>query len=111
MVGVRVRAGRAYLAGTACAADLLGTSGALQRGIAGGCDFFVIAMAQDGSAPVFVTAFGGSGAQHLNDVTLDDSGNIVLVGTSDSQDLPVTPDALSYGPPSSGNPEGLISPD
>jgi uncharacterized protein (TIGR03437 family) len=96
---VRARNGTAYLAGNLSAAQFLGSSGAYQRDLAGGTDFFALAMAPDGSGPVFATAFGGSGNESLSDMALDGSGNIVLVGTSTSPDLPLTADALPYGPP------------
>ncbi|MEO7145135.1 MAG: SBBP repeat-containing protein, partial [Bryobacteraceae bacterium] len=96
---VRARNGTAYVAGNLSAAEFLGTSGAYQRGLAGNLDFFVLGMAVDGSGPLFATAFGGSGEESLKDMTLDAAGNIVLVGTSTSPDLPLTADALPYGPP------------
>jgi uncharacterized protein (TIGR03437 family) len=96
---VRARNGIAYLAGNFSAPEFLGTSGALQRGNAGAQDFYVLAMAANGSGPVFLTAFGGSGRESLNDMVLDASGNIVLAGTSSSPDLPLTPDALPYPAP------------
>jgi uncharacterized protein (TIGR03437 family) len=96
---VRARNGYAYLAGTVGAAEFLGTSGALQRNVSGSQDFFAIKMAADGSGPLFATAFGGSGTEALSDMALDASGNILLVGTSTSADLPVTPDALPYRAP------------
>lgn len=97
-----VRNGIAYVAGTVSQPEFLGTPGALQRNLGGGSDFFVLALTEDGSAPVFATAFGGSGSESLNDMALDQSGNIVLVGTSSSTDFPVTADALPYAPPAKG---------
>jgi uncharacterized protein (TIGR03437 family) len=99
---LRVMNGIAYLAGVVRAAEFLGTPGALQRGIAGGADFFVVALAADGSGPIFATAFGGSGQEYLSDMTLDAAGNIVLAGTSGSPDLPLTADALPYQTPANG---------
>lgn len=99
---LRVHNGIAYLAGNVRTAEFLGTSGALQRGIAGGADFFVVALAADGSGPILATAFGGSGQEYLNDMALDSAGNIILVGASSSSDLPLTSDALPYQMPPNG---------
>jgi hypothetical protein len=99
---VRVLNGVAYLAGSVSAAEFLGTSGALQRSVAGSADFFALAMAPDGSGPIFETAFGGSGADFLSDMALDLNGNIVMVGTSSSADFPLTSDALPYKESSQG---------
>lgn len=96
---LRAGNGIAYVAGNVSAAEFLGTSGAMQRGVAGDDDFFVLAMAADGSGPVFATAVGGSGKEHLSDMALDSAGNVVLVGSSASQDFPLTGDALAYPPP------------
>jgi uncharacterized protein (TIGR03437 family) len=103
LLATRVRAlnGIAYLAGNVSAAEFFGTSGALQRSVAGKQDFFALAMVPDGSGPLFSTAFGGSGQESISDMTLDANGNIVIVGASTSADFPVTADALPY-PASSG---------
>jgi uncharacterized protein (TIGR03437 family) len=99
---VRARNGIAYLAGTASAPEFFGTSGAVQRSLAGGSDFYAIAMAPDGSAPLFATAFGGSGVETLADMDLDAAGNLVLVGMSASSDFPLSADALPYPIPPTG---------
>jgi hypothetical protein len=105
---LRVRNGIAYIAGFVSAPAFSGTAGALQPNIAGGQDLFALAMAPDGSAPLFVTAFGGSGDESLNDMTLDAAGNIVLIGASSSANLPVTADALPYPPPVPPNSESIL---
>jgi uncharacterized protein (TIGR03437 family) len=105
---VLVRSGIAYLAGTVSAPTFLGTSGALQRNIAGDQDLFALAIAADGSSPIFATAFGGSGNDSFSDMALDPNGNLVLLGSSNSPDLPLTSDALPYQPPAANNSEAVL---
>jgi uncharacterized protein (TIGR03437 family) len=93
---VLVQNGVAYLAGPVSTPEFLGTAGALQRNVAGSSDLFALAVSPDGSAPLFLTAFGGSGAEGWSDMALDANGNIVLAGISYSPDLPLTADALPY---------------
>ena len=96
---IRTRNNIAYLAGTVSQTEFLGTAGALQRNVSGPSDFFALSLASDGSAPLFVTALGGSGQESLSDMDLDLDGNILLAGTSGSPDFPQTPDALPLSGP------------
>lgn len=95
---MQVRDGIAYLAGTVSRPEFFGTAGALQRDLAGRSDLFALALAADGSKPLFLTAFGGSAEEYLADMTLDAQGNIVLAATSSSSDLPRTSNALPFTP-------------
>lgn len=105
---MQVRSGIAYLAGYVSAPEFFGTSGAFQRSVSGSSDLFAVALAADGSAPIFATAIGGSGQETLSDMTLDASGNMVLVGSSTSQDFPLTQNALPYSPPSGDAAEAIL---
>ena len=97
-----VRNGIAYVGGTVSGTAFLGTTGALERSLAGSSDFFVLALKADGSGILFATALGGSGGESLADMAFDGDGNIVLVGTSKSSDFPLTSDAMPYTEPSGG---------
>ena len=105
---IRVRNGVAYLAGSINRAEFLGTAGALQRNMAGGTDLFALGLAQDGSGPTFLTAFGGSGQESFSDMDLDANGNLILAGTSNSPNLPLTSDALGYSPPAAGTNAAML---
>jgi uncharacterized protein (TIGR03437 family) len=96
---VRVRNGVAYVAGEVGRPEFFGTAGAFQRNIAGGSDVFVLALPPDGGPPVFLTAFGGSQRESLTDLALAANGDILLVGSTSSTDLPRTPDALAVPGP------------
>ena len=48
----------------------------------------------DGKRFVFSTRLGGTGGENLLMPTVDEKGNIWVVGSTSSRDLPVTPDAL-----------------
>jgi uncharacterized protein (TIGR03437 family) len=106
-VRLRLNNGIAYIGGQVSRPEFLGTQGALQRNVAGASDFFVTALKSDGSGPVFVTAFGGSGGEFLSDFAIDRDGNIVLVGSSGSTDLPTT-DSLGFSAPAVNSSEAVL---
>lgn len=56
-------------------------------------DVFVTRLNASGSGVVFSTFLGGSGDDDANDLVLDASGNIHVVGSTYSPDFPVTPGA------------------
>ena len=62
----------------------------IQSAMQGVQDGFITTLNPDGSALNQSTFFGGSLVDSISAVTSDDSGNIFIVGTSDSPDLPVT---------------------
>jgi uncharacterized protein (TIGR03437 family) len=57
-------------------------------------DAFIAKFLPDGQTLVFATYFGGMGNDSGNSIALDSSGNIWIVGTTSSYDLPVTPGAF-----------------
>jgi uncharacterized protein (TIGR03437 family) len=86
--------GNAFLAGNTDAPDFPVTTGAFQQASAGGTDVFVAKLNPSGSALVYGTFLGGSGADLPAGLALDSAGNAFVVGETFSTDFPVTPDAL-----------------
>jgi hypothetical protein len=92
-------AGNAYVAGdvgTGTIEDfpIVGTVVQPHRGgsLCNSCsNGFISKINPAGTNFIFSTYFGGSVTDFVNGVTLDAAGNIYIVGTTDSPDLPVTP--------------------
>ncbi len=96
---VRNSLGHIVFAGSAWSDDLPTTQDAYQRQYRGNGDGFVAAIDSTGSRLIFCTYFGGSGIENLEDMKIDDQGNIVVMGLTDSWNFPTTPGALqrNYG--------------
>ena len=92
--------------------DFPTTGNALQRSLKGKTDGFITKLSADGKKFVFSTLLGGSGGEFWLMPTLDDAGNIIIVGQTDSHDFPTTPDALqpAYGGGRSDGALAVISP-
>lgn len=87
--------GNAFVVGTTSSGDFPTTAGAFQRGYAGGAsDAFVLAYATNGQALLFSTLLGSHGADEGNGIALDPSDDIFVIGDTDSDQFPVTTDAL-----------------
>jgi len=80
--------GNAYVAGYTNSLNFP-TVNALQPALAGGQDVFVSKLGPDGSSLFFSTYLGGSGLDTIAAIALDASNNVVLAGTTKSQDFPV----------------------
>jgi PKD repeat protein len=95
--GVEVDAsGRALLAGQAETTDFPVTTGAFQTSNAGGgTDLFCLRLSADGSDVEWATYVGGTGAEYPYDLALDASGRPVVVGRTNSTDLPTVPGSLN----------------
>ena len=106
---IQARNGIAYVAGTFNDATFLGTPGAAQRELAGQSDFFLLALAADGSGPKYLTAIGGSGNEVLSEMVLDAAGNVTLVGYSTSLSYPLSGDAAFRTPPSNGQAQAVLT--
>lgn len=87
-------AGRAYIAGITYSNDFYNTTGAYQNEMDGWGDAFVLCLEANGSALAFSTFLGGFGYEEINDIKLDDKGDIILVGETDSSDFPTTEGVL-----------------
>jgi hypothetical protein len=96
------------LVGPTQSADFPTTPGAFQREQNGRGDGFVTKLSADGKRFVFSTRLGGTGGENLLMPTVDEKGNIWVVGSTGSRDFPVTPDALQakFG---GGEQDGLLA--
>jgi len=99
--------GSVLLTGVTASADFPTTDGAYQRALKGKNDGFLTKLSADGGTLVFSTLLGGSGGEFWLMPTPDESGNIYIVGQTDSRDLPTTPNALQpkFG---GGNNDGAL---
>ena len=91
--------GTLFLTGVSSSSDFPTTMGAFQRVRKGKNDGFVTKLSSDGKSYAFSTLLGGSGGEFFLMPTLDNKGNIFIVGHTTSSNFPVTPDALqrAYG--------------
>lgn len=91
--------GTFFLTGISSSSDFPTTMGAFQRVRKGKNDGFVTKLSSDGNSYAFSALLGGSGGEFFLMPTLDNKGNIFVVGHTTSSNFPVTPDALqmAYG--------------
>lgn len=93
-------AGFVVVAGSSDSNDFPTTAGAFQPEYAGSNDdfdrgdAFVMLLAPGAASVVWATYFGGRDADEATGVALAPGGDIVLVGSSWSKDLPITPGAF-----------------
>jgi hypothetical protein len=93
--GVAVsQAGQAYVVGTTTSSDFPTTNGAYQRGYNGSGDIFVLAYSANGQNLTFSTYLGSHGVEDGNSIALDSSNNIYVAGDTNSDQYPVTSDAI-----------------
>jgi hypothetical protein len=82
------------------------TDDAIQPSYRGGVsDGFLAVLSSDG-ALLYSTFLGGSGSENLADFAKDPMGNMIIVGSTNSTDFPVTPDA--YQPEIGGLSDAII---
>jgi uncharacterized protein (TIGR03437 family) len=89
--------GNAYVTGAAFSRDFPVTAGAFQTAHRGGSlflDGYVAKLNAAGSALVYSTFLGGTGADEGYSVAVDSTGNAYIAGVTYSPDFPVTPDAF-----------------
>jgi CSLREA domain-containing protein len=79
-------AGEAFIAGTTASANFPGT--ALQGASTSNGDAFVAKLNAAGTAIVFASYFGGDNPDLANAITLDQSGNIYVAGSTQSFNFP-----------------------
>jgi hypothetical protein len=105
--GIKVDgSGNAFIIGYTFSSDFP-TYNPLQAANAGAPDAFVAEVNAAGSALVFSTYLGGSGDDRGYGIALDASGNIYLVGASQSADFPTTSNAFQTG--YQGNGDAFVS--
>jgi alpha-tubulin suppressor-like RCC1 family protein len=90
--------GSLYLTGSSTSPSLFGRANAPDWG-----DVFVIKLLPGGAAVDFVTYLGGTRDDYGFAITLDPQGRIVIAGTTQSSDFPVT-----AGPASAGSAEAFL---
>ena len=95
-IGIAVDSlGNAYVTGGTTSADFPVTAGAFQTALGGGTDAFVTKLSATGSALLYSTYLGGSGAEAgFFRIALDAAGNAYVAGHTDSADFPTTPGAF-----------------
>lgn len=97
--------GAAYVAGYTESTDFPVTAGAFQTTFAGRTpvcpgvyfpcgDGFVTKLSSSGASLVYSTYIGGTGDDYIENIAIDQSGNVYATGTTDSLDYPITAGAL-----------------
>ena len=83
--------GNVIVAGQTTSTDFPGTTGAAQTSFGGGPgDVFVVSLSPDLGTLNQASYLGGGGAEGANGVAIDTSGNVIVVGATDSTDFPGT---------------------
>ena len=92
-------AGNIVFAGSTWSDDLPVTANAWQPQYRGNGDGYIAALNSTGSELVFCSYIGGTGIENLKDMKIDEYGNIVITGLTDSWNYPTTPGVVqnSYG--------------
>lgn len=87
-------AGNVYLSGTARGPDFPVSGGAVQPALKGASDTFVVKLNSTGTALMYSTYLGGTGAEQAASIALDSFGNAFVAGTTFSSDFPATATAV-----------------
>ncbi len=82
-------AGNAFVAGQTTSVDFPVTAGAFQQHLKGSQNGFLVKLSPSGSV-LASTYFGGSGSDSPSSIAVDGAGNIDVVGSTSSLDLPTT---------------------
>ena len=86
--------GNAYIDGSTTSPDFPVSTSTFQSLPGGATDAFLVRLDAVGATLPYATYLGGSGVDQANAITLDPSGNVILVGTTFSTNFPVTSGAL-----------------
>jgi len=86
--------GNAYVTGQTTSANFPATPGAVQGTLAGVNDAFVVKLNPAGTALVYASYLGGSGADGGSAIAVDAAGNAYITGTTQSTDFPTTSGAF-----------------
>jgi hypothetical protein len=82
--------GNAYITGGTDSRNLPTTRGALQRTYGGGGDAFVAKLNTDATAILYLSYFGGKGADEGNGIAVNGNGNVYITGDTRSTNLRTT---------------------
>ena len=80
--------GAAYVVGTTSSTNFPTTANAYQSAYAGNGDAFIAKLSPTGSALVYSSYLGGTGADFGQAIALDSSGNAYVAGSTESTDFP-----------------------
>ncbi len=87
--------GNIYIAGTTGSVEFPVSTGAYQTAYQGGAsDGFLISLQNSGQFGNWSTYLGSAGADVINGLAIDSSGNLYVAGATDSASFPVTSDAV-----------------
>ncbi|MFX0091590.1 MAG: hypothetical protein ACFFBD_07485 [Candidatus Hodarchaeota archaeon] len=86
--------GDLVLAGITTSADFPVTIDATQTVFGGGADGFLIRLSANCSSIMYSTFLGGSGSDGIDEIAIDNQGNIVTTGYTLSLDFPITANAF-----------------
>lgn len=88
-------AGNIYVVGTTSSSDFPGTGSGFQRDYQGGVsDAFVLKYFANGSNIAWASFLGTHGTDEGNGVAIDPNGNVYIAGDTNSDQFPVTSDAI-----------------
>ncbi|MCY0867316.1 MAG: SBBP repeat-containing protein [Aquificaceae bacterium] len=82
--------GNIFVAGNTFSSDLPGTQGGAQANYKSGSEVFVAKLNGDLTNLIQSTYLGGSGGDYAEAISIDDSGNIYVAGSTFSTDFPAT---------------------
>jgi hypothetical protein len=99
--------GHAYVCGVTDSTDFPVTLGVVQPSLAGAFDGFITEMTADGSGLVYSTYLGGNDFDDPVACAVDASGNLYMIGTTNSTDFPTTEGA--YQRTNKGGSDGFIA--
>jgi hypothetical protein len=105
-------AGDAYVVGQTSSTDFPTTAGVVQTICGGACtsgDAFVSELNPTGSALIYSTYVGGSGADQGNGIALDAAGDAYIIGYSESTDFPTTAGAYQTTCSCSTSPDVIVA--
>ncbi len=98
-----------YVGGSTGSSNGLPTLIPWQANHAGGGDAFVMKLTATGLTPTYASYLGGTGADDLEALVVDQAGALVVVGNTRSFDYPVREGALQASRPSTFTREGFIT--
>jgi len=108
--GIAVGAGgQAVVCGYTSSSGFPATSGACDASYNGGQDAFLLTLAADGRSLLYATFLGASGTDLANAVTVNPSGQAVVVGATDGAAFPTTSGAYDTGHNSPGSHDSFVA--